>query len=127
MTEEHLHLRLRPVSPARLWFDGLAPPLAWAVQLNVAYLIVVWECLAGVIAVNALLFLVSAAALAVNVVAGVLSYGAWRYTGVGDNTDLGGPPGRGGAIAIFNVAQSVVFGIAIVLTGISQVMVPICG
>ncbi len=112
--------------PWRVWAGILVPPLAWVVQFNLAYFVVTAECQAGVLAFNWVLLAVSLVPLVLVLLTGALSWSTWRANTPEDQGGLGDAMGRSGAMALLGVALSAVFAFAILLTLLTQTVVPAC-
>ena len=121
-TERH---DLRPRVAAGVWFAVLAPPAAWAVQFNVAYLLVTLECTGGLPGFRIWLFVLSAVAFAVTVAAGLAGLAA-RWEAPREADASGEARGRGHGLATLGVIESIVFAFSIVLAGASPFVVPAC-
>jgi hypothetical protein len=109
----------------RTWFGVLAPPLAWAAQLVTGYAFEEAGCgrpdasLFGA-GLNGLTAIVVIASGALAIAGGAASLTAWRATR---------PPaaaGSGEFLAVWGIAASFVFLLAIVLTGVSLIPLDAC-
>jgi len=58
-----------------LWIGLLLPPIAWALQMQINYVLVPFECYGGS---RLPLFLVTVVALVITLAAGLVSFDGWR-------------------------------------------------
>jgi hypothetical protein len=92
-----------PGGPARLWYGLLIAPAAWKLQLVVNYAVVPYACWHRVEWVN---HLASFAMAALALSGAWVSWGSWKRTGGSLQTDVGGPVGRSGFLALLGVGLS---------------------
>jgi hypothetical protein len=76
---------------AAVWSGVLVPPLAWMASQQLSYALVPWVCHGGP---HVLLHAVSWAAIAVTLLAALVSWSAWRDSGARYPTDEGHTEGR---------------------------------
>jgi hypothetical protein len=118
-------VRQRESGTGRVWFGVLAPPLAWAAQLVIGYAFQEAGCGrpdaslwgAGLDGLTGIVVIVCGAfALA----GGVASLTVWRTARLSDS------PGVVGFLAVWGIAASFMFLLAIVLTGIALFPLDAC-
>lgn len=115
--------------PWRLWFGVGAGPLVWAAHFSAAYLLVTWACI-GTLPWSASLWLhgVTVLALIVIVVAGVLSWRAWRALGTSFDSDFeDGNASRKKFMAMSGTLLNIWFFVVIATSDVTLLTLPSCG
>ncbi len=110
-------VQVRPSSTA-LWFGILAPPIAWAADLQIRYALVSVACDRGW---HAALSLISIPLLALSIAAG---FAAWRGLKIGENETA--YPQRVRFMALGGVMLSAVFSLTIIAATIPDFFINAC-
>ena len=125
-------MRLRSVSSAAsplMWFAVGGAPLAWVVQIGFGYWAAQAECSAGGsrlgISFEALSVLLTAAMGAVALAAGAASVALLRLTREAEEDDAP-PAGRVHFLSVVGLTVTVLFLCLIVMTGVGQLVLPVC-
>jgi hypothetical protein len=110
--------------PASLWAGVLGAPAAWAVQMELYYLLVPWACRTGhrwPLFVVPIVFVVLAA------LGGLLSWRDWERSGRGSpDTSDGGPVARTWFLGMLGVMVSALFCMLILAQWIAAFFISPC-
>ena len=107
----------------RLWAGFLAGPVAWAVQLQAAYLMVYVSCAVGG---NLPYHLTSLATLALAAAGTLLSWRNWRQAGVKLPDERGGVLTRSRFMAALGLLSGALFSVVIVAQWVPAFILPPC-
>lgn len=128
---------LPPPSRLSLWFAFLGAPIAWAVNLILGYTIQATVCettgpgttILGLPAAHALPALFSVLAAAVALAGVLVAWSDWRVTGTGEENPEASVPadvGRSWFMAYGGFVSSMLFLLAILLTGVVELSAAPC-
>jgi hypothetical protein len=117
--------------PRLLWFAFLGAPVVWAMNLLLGYAIQATACDAwnNPAVARLLPALCSLLAAAVAVIAVVLAHRMWRGTGVGEENpeaEVSAAEGRTWFMSYGGLLTSLLFLLAIILTGVAELTVSPC-
>jgi len=115
----------RSSSPLEVATLMLGPPVAWGLHLLLIYLVVTIDCETGWGGSSWVVYLLTAAAAAVSVWAGVVAWRRWRAVDV-ERAEQLDPQSPRPFIHLFAMAGALLFTTAIVLTGLTPLFVPTC-
>lgn len=116
------------IGPIALLVGFLGPPVAWALHLAVSYLLVTLDCSTswngGRTSIIIATIIFAAAALS----AGALGWRGWkRIQGRVEPGELLDPMRMRGFLTLSGVLMAVLFAGAIILAGMSPLLLPMCG
>jgi hypothetical protein len=114
---------LRWLSPLPLWTGILAGPIMFAFKLTVTYALVKWTCTTDR---QGVLHLVSLVSLLVVVGAASISWLALQHTTASLDTDAGTPEARARFMALFGLATSALFALAIIANAYPEWVLDAC-